>query len=196
MRPHSATATHHATPTRRMDDRDKFEKWPKVLWPSSWLASLAAHLRHDIRPEINIFCLARYKCFASAVRNFGLRVWEREARDHVGDWRWLASSAYGRQSKVSRFPSLRYSFLIMQRLQKLLFKITQQTGRSELWPAHEGIFQMPTKKFHMTLPAFFHLFLDCPQVAKLSSAVGGLLRMQAMGKGGEWGTIGTLGLLR
>lgn len=38
-----------------MDDRDKFEKWPKVLWPSSWLPSLVPHLRHDIRPEINIF---------------------------------------------------------------------------------------------------------------------------------------------
>lgn len=119
--------THHATPTLRMDDRDKFEKWPKVLWPSSWLPSLFPlfpHFRHDIRPEINIFCLARYKCFASAVQNFGLRVCEREAQYHVGDCRGLASSSYSRQSKFSRFQSLSYSFLIMHRLLKLLFKIT------------------------------------------------------------------------
>lgn len=42
----------------------------------------------------------------------------------VGDCGGLASSAYSTQLKVSRFPSLSYSFLIMHRLLKLLFKIT------------------------------------------------------------------------
>lgn len=61
-----------------MADRDKFEKWLKVLWtlpqllpppPSSSLPSPRLGIR-DIRAQINISRLACYKCFASVVQNF------------------------------------------------------------------------------------------------------------------------------